>query len=85
MKKPKRKAKPNVSMPGVTISKMQLEIDSLRCELQTIYSAFTIISTGQRPVYEALRELLAYYDRRDDSGWTAVDVKRIAEIRKLCP
>jgi hypothetical protein len=39
---------------------------------------------------DALRDLLAYYDRviADNGGagpsWTAADVKRIEEIRNLC-
>jgi len=31
----------------------------------------------------SLRDLLAFWDRHDDHGWTAADVKRIDEIRKL--
>jgi hypothetical protein len=32
----------------------------------------------------ALRDLLAFWDRREESGWHAADVKRLEEIRKLC-
>lgn len=32
---------------------------------------------------DALRDLLAMWDRRDDSGWTAADAARLEEIRKL--
>lgn len=39
-------------------------------------------------LHNALRDLLAFYDRaagnvRKDSGYTAADVKRLEEIRKL--
>lgn len=30
-----------------------------------------------------LRDLLAFWDRRDESGWTAADAMRLTEIRKL--
>jgi hypothetical protein len=31
----------------------------------------------------ALRSMLEIWDRRDQSGWTAADVKQLEEIRKL--
>ena len=31
---------------------------------------------------EGLRDLLSIWDRRDHSGWTAADVRRLAEIRR---
>jgi len=31
----------------------------------------------------ALRDLLDFWDRRDDSGWTAAEARRLEEIRKL--
>lgn len=43
-----------------------------------------------RDLAEALRDLLELYDRaagniKNDSGYTAADVKRLAEIRSLLP
>jgi hypothetical protein len=32
----------------------------------------------------ALRDMMELWECRDDHGWTAADVKRIEEIRKLC-
>lgn len=57
----------------------------------------TVVSTNTRPEglviialsielqdsIEALRALLALYDRRDDTGWTAAEVERLAEIRAV--
>ena len=48
---------------------------------------FTDGCGGFKDAYEtmhcAARDLLALWDRRDESGWTAADVKRLEEIRKL--
>lgn len=41
------------------------------------------LSLGHFNLRCALRDLLAYWDRKDNSGWTAADVKRLAEIRNL--
>jgi hypothetical protein len=41
------------------------------------------LSLERKKLYLALRTLLAFWDRRDESGWTAADVQRLAEIRNL--
>jgi hypothetical protein len=42
-----------------------------------------MLSLDRARLQLALREMLALWDRREDSGWTAADVQRLAEIRKL--
>ncbi len=41
------------------------------------------LSLERERLRNALRDLFAYYDRRENSGWTAADVQRIAAIRDL--
>lgn len=37
----------------------------------------------RQDLIEALRAMVALYDRRDDSGWIPAEVERLAEIRAL--
>jgi hypothetical protein len=53
-------------------------------ESQNLSLRFIIALTLDRQAKQiALRELLAIWDRRDESGWTAADAKKLDEIRKL--
>lgn len=58
----------------------------LRMNVKEREAAVAIIrdlTLARHGLREGLRDLLAYYDRREQSGWTSADVKRLAEIRKL--
>jgi hypothetical protein len=51
---------------------------------QDVAIATIAMLTQERQILrDGLRDLLAFWDRRDESGWTAADLKRIAEIRAL--
>jgi hypothetical protein len=53
------------------------------------YAALTVASVMGQIAFEtwylrsALRSMLAFWDRREDSGWTAADIRELEEIRKL--
>lgn len=40
-------------------------------------------ATQQADLHAALRDLLAYQNRRGDEGWSSADVRRMNEIRDL--
>lgn len=46
-------------------------------------ATITTLTIERQKLKDALRDLLWAFDRRDDSGWTAADVKRLEEIREL--
>jgi hypothetical protein len=46
-------------------------------------ATITALTLERVNLREALRELVAFWDRREDSGWTAADVQRLEEIRRL--
>ena len=55
---------------------------------ETLKNRLSVAITDLTNMRQSLRDLLALYDRVAESsgghGWTAADVKRLDEIRKLC-
>jgi hypothetical protein len=45
--------------------------------------AILMLTDERQALHDALQIMLAYWDRRDDHGWTAADVVTIAGIREL--
>ncbi|MBZ5662738.1 MAG: hypothetical protein LAO08_20240 [Acidobacteriia bacterium] len=65
------------------IERLRDEHHELHCHALRMQISSGLIAIANKLLVEALRDLFAYYDRREQSGWTAADMKRIDEIRRL--
>ena len=77
-RRPKRESKPIKS----AVSGRPLKFNFYG-KKQVRESVIGEMQEDRRLVRVALRDLLGFYDRRTDHGWTAADVERVKQIREL--
>ena len=82
-KRPRTPAERDAKLYKDALRNSVKDFDQICWEHKTLTQNCRMFGEQANMLHTALIDLLRYWDRRDESGWTAADVKRLEEIRKL--
>jgi hypothetical protein len=65
------------------VTRKKREMETAARSVHIAADTIIMLTEERQGLRDALRDLLAYWNHKDDHGWTAADVKRLEEIRNL--